>query len=139
MPHAAPWSLHNCGACSATSLLHLRMGICRTYGSTVVNQLCTAVVCPSQVDTLAPSYWTEAKRCWLCAQTLADIGVIDTMAGEDGYGEDDVQSAKVKALLCPALLELVCEALESSGTEPERLQACQTLGDANHASALANA
>ena len=36
----------------------------------------------------------------------------------------DVQAALMKGVMCPALLELVCKALESSGREPGHMQAC---------------
>lgn len=53
--------------------------------------------------------------------------MIGGILGEEQLPRADVQAALVKGLLCPALLELVCEALESSGRGPERFMACQIL------------
>ena len=48
--------------------------------------------------------------------------MVEALISWEDQCEDDVQIAKGDGLLCPALLELICEALESSGREPERLQ-----------------
>ena len=60
-------------------------------------------------------------------QTLNDSDAIEDLIAKEQQSEDDVQTAREKGLLCPALFELVCEALESSGRGPERMHACQTL------------
>ena len=41
--------------------------------------------------------------------------------------EVSMPAARVEGLMCPAVVELVCEALQSSGRVPERLVACWTL------------
>lgn len=44
---------------------------------------------------------------------------------------------RVEGLMCPAVVELVCEALQSSGRVPERLMACRTLRLRSHWAACA--
>ena len=56
----------------------------------------------------------------LWVQTLGDIPrvVISLSKGEQRL-EDDTRTAKLEGVMCSALVELVCEALGSSGREPE--------------------
>ena len=60
------------------------------------------------------------KACILCtwAQTLVDMGRIETLLDEQQRLDPIVINAKTEGVLCPALVELICEALESSGREP---------------------
>ncbi len=53
-------------------------------------------------------------------QALDTIYIIESISLPD-LCEDDVLSALMEGLMCPALVELVCEALGSTGGVPERL------------------
>ncbi len=54
------------------------------------------------------------------AQTLDAIAAVALVQSVQA-GEADTKSAKMAGLMCPAVVELVCEALGSSGRAPERL------------------
>ena len=73
-----------------------------------------------QAEALA-TFFVSGQKCRVCAQTLRDTVWIRSLIREEQLSEHDVQAAKVEGLTCPALVELVCEALGGSGTEPMRL------------------
>lgn len=52
---------------------------------------------------------------WL--QTLQDTRVSIGLAGPENLGEPILRDAKEEGIMCPELVELVCEALESSGRD----------------------
>ena len=67
----------------------------------------------------------RGQRCRFWAQTLCDIAWTESMMGAEQRQEPQVLAAQTEGVMCPALIELVCEVLESSGAEPERLMACR--------------
>lgn len=58
------------------------------------------------------------------AQTLADITIIDSLMDKEELLKPPLFNAKAEGVMCPALLELVCKTLESSGAG-KHLQPCQ--------------
>ena len=50
-------------------------------------------------------------------QTLATIKMIGTFLSEEQRGKAKVQSALAEGVMCPALVELVCEVLACSGKD----------------------
>lgn len=55
--------------------------------------------------------------------------MVEALIGQDQRRQDDVQAAMVEGLVCPALVELICEALRSSGRDPN----AETASDAETA------
>ena len=88
-----------------------------------LEQLCTAAFSKPQADTLASLFLDRSQRFRPWAQTLRDAGVAEVLIGEERTCRADVQSAREMGAQCPALLELVCEALGSSGRGPGHMQA----------------
>ena len=54
----------------------------------------------------------------LCAQTLEDIMSIESLMRTEQLRDPNVLDAKAQYEMCPALVELVCKALRSSGSKP---------------------
>lgn len=61
-----------------------------------------------------------SKLWFLWAQTLRNINMIGCLLGEEQRGKAKALRAKTEGMMCPALVELVCEALASSGRETGR-------------------
>ena len=60
-----------------------------------------------------------------CAQTVCNtMMVIEVHLTEDQLRHPDVRDAKVEGIMCPALVELACEALGWSGRHPDGTVRC---------------
>lgn len=62
-------------------------------------------------------------EAYLWAQTLQKTEMIQRLLELEQRCGDDVQVAMMEGILCPAMIELICEALENPGREPKRLKA----------------
>ena len=60
----------------------------------------------------------------LCAQTLADLNRMESQMRPEQLNDPSVLDAKADYELCPAVVELVCEALGSSGAKPKGVFTC---------------
>ena len=112
--------LQSCGAeaCSAMHFTSWRESM--HCGLAVLNSTVQLVHCKLQSEALANLFclW---PLMWVLAQTLDTLWYIGwTCVSKRIKG--NMLSAQVEGLMCPALVELVCEALGSSGRVPGRLK-----------------
>ena len=57
----------------------------------------------------------QSQKLYLWVQTLQNTVLIEYLLGAKQRSRDDVQVAKIEGALCPAVIELVCEALRNPG------------------------
>ena len=76
-------------------------------------------ICKAQKEPWRSSPLRPLVPCWV--QTLQDMMKISFLTGMEQLHDPNVLDAKVKSEMCPALVELVCEALKSSGSQPKRV------------------
>ena len=57
----------------------------------------------------------QSQKLYLWVQTLQNTVLIEYLLGAKQRSRDDVQVAKIEGALCPAVIELVCEALRIPG------------------------
>ena len=75
------------------------------------------------VQTLYIQFCSRPELSW--AQTLDTIALLGCVSIPEPY-EGSMPTAREEGLMCPAVIEIVCEALQSSGRVPERLMASWT-------------
>ena len=73
-------------------------------------------MCSWPQATAWPTLVLRGIWCHVGAQTLGNVEIIILLMQPEQLKERSVFDAKADGVMCPALLELACEALASSGT-----------------------
>ena len=89
--------------------------LCDTWGS--------SIACKTQSK---PRSWQSALR-WASrklpfwSQVLGAMHFVESLLDAEQRKDCDLLNARAEGMMCPALIELACETLETVGREPRRL------------------
>ena len=105
---------------AAQSVLHLCLLMsCMSIASSVCQLRWVEACCTPQAGVLPSSQYLSPMVPCVWLQTLQDTRVSVGLVGAENVDEPGLRDAKEEGVMCPALVELVCEALESSGGDAQ--------------------